>query len=233
MERAVNEYGDGCAVSWSGGRCSTVALHLTLKLKPDVKVLFCDTGVEYRETYAFINRMRGEWNLKNFIKTYPIKTFWKCVELYGLPMTRSEMRRKDNRGVPKCCLYLKELPAIKAIKEHNITCIITGLRAAESRMRFLSIRRKGQYFYSKKWGCQRVHPIAFWSFEDMRRYVEENNVPLNCLYEKLPRCGCQPCVGFVGWEQQLLLMNPKLYEHLQKLKGQRIMRSFFDKGPRE
>jgi len=240
LERAISEHGDGCAISWSGGRCSTVVLHMALKIKPDIKVLFDDTGVEYPETYHFINKMRSEWDLKNFIRTTPEKTFWECVEEYGLPMTRSEMRRLDNRGVPKCCLYLKEIPAMKAIKEHHITCIFTGLRAAEARMRFFVIRNRGQYFYSKRWGCWRCHPIAFWSDLDMRNYIKENGMPLNCIYEKkdtegnpISRCGCQPCTGFINWEKQLSATNPKLYEYVQRLKGQRLMRSFFYRGPLE
>jgi len=226
LERAVDEHGDGCAVSWSGGRCSTVALHMTLRIKPDVKVLFCDTGVEYPETYHFINRMRSEWGLKNFIRTMPEKNFWACVEQYGLPMTRSEMRRLDNQGVPKCCIYLKERPAMKAIRENGIRCMITGLRAAESRMRFFSIRKKGQYFYSKRWGCWRCHPLAFWSYRELEQYIESNQVPLNCIYQKIPRCGCQPCTGFISWEKQLAKTNPKLYEYVQNLKGQTLLRKF-------
>jgi len=225
VRQAVAEHGDGCVVAWSGGRCSTAVLHLTLKHKPDIRVVFCNTGVEYPETYRFINRMRLEWNL-NFYQTFPIKSFWECVEEYGLPLNRSMERARDNQGVPKCCIFLKEKPMQKFIKENGVTCVITGMRVAESRMRFLSIRQRGQYFYSSRWKCWRCHPIAFWSEADLKAYIEENGVPLNCIYQKIPRCGCMPCTGFVGWEKQLSITNPRLYEYVQLLKGQRLMTVF-------
>jgi len=226
LERVLDEHGDGCAVSWSGGKCSTVVLHQVLQMKPDVKVLFCNTGVEYPETYAFINRIRRDWSLRDFIETKPKKTFWECWRQYGPPMTRSALWKLNKSGVPKCCIYLKEKPAIQAIREREISCVITGLRASESRMRFLSIRRKGQYFESKKWGCHRCHPLAFWGRRDLLHYIEENDLPINCIYQKVDRCGCQPCTAFVGWEKQLAVTNPALYEYIQKLLGQTLITGF-------
>lgn len=222
LEKTIEEHGDNGVIAWSGGRCSTVVLHQALQIKPNIKVVFCNTGCEYPETYHFVNKIRLEWNL-NFYQTYPTKTFWQCVEEYGLPMSRS---MNSGRGAPKCCIYLKEKPMINFVKEHNVSCIITGLRVAESRMRFFTIRGRGQYFYSKRWKSWRCHPIAFWSNDDLNEYVKKYDVPLNCIYEKIPRCGCMPCTSFSGWEKQLAIANPKMYEYVQKLKGQTLIQGF-------
>lgn len=44
IKMAVQNHRDKVAVAWSGGRCSTVVLHMALRVNPDIKVMFVDTG---------------------------------------------------------------------------------------------------------------------------------------------------------------------------------------------
>ena len=51
----VNEYGiDGVYVSFSGGKDSTVLLHIARQIYPDIKAVFVDTGLEYPEIRQFV-----------------------------------------------------------------------------------------------------------------------------------------------------------------------------------
>lgn len=44
----INEFGvDGVYVSFSGGKDSTVLLHIVREMYPDVPAVFVDTGLEY------------------------------------------------------------------------------------------------------------------------------------------------------------------------------------------
>lgn len=45
-------YDGNVVVSFSGGKDSTVLLHLTRSIFPDVKGVYCDTGLEYPEEQA-------------------------------------------------------------------------------------------------------------------------------------------------------------------------------------
>lgn len=46
----VNYYGaENCAVSFSGGKDSTVLLHIVRELYPDIEAVFADTQLEYPE----------------------------------------------------------------------------------------------------------------------------------------------------------------------------------------
>ncbi len=51
----VDEFGeDGVYVSFSGGKDSTVLLHLVRQDYPNVKAVFIDTGLEYPEIRQFV-----------------------------------------------------------------------------------------------------------------------------------------------------------------------------------
>lgn len=51
----VQYYGEnGVAVSFSGGKDSTVLLHLVRQLYPNVEAMFVDTGLEYPEIRQFV-----------------------------------------------------------------------------------------------------------------------------------------------------------------------------------
>ena len=233
---ALKKHGDRVAVSASFGACSTVVLHLVLQQKPDVKVIFNNTGVEYKETYKYRDRLKKEWNL-NLIETKPYGTiydpeskkhlpanFWTCVKVYGLPLTRAE------GGKPKCCEYLKEYPLRRACLLNNINALITGIRLAESSVRLWTIQKKGMYYYSESYFKHFVyHPIAYWSHDEVIDYFKTHDIPLNEMYIKGNyRTGCVPCTSFLNWEKDLAKYNKKLYALIQKMKGKTIIDNWLE-----
>ena len=51
----VDYYGeDGVYISFSGGKDSTVLLHLVRSLYPEIEAVFCNTGLEYPEIVKFV-----------------------------------------------------------------------------------------------------------------------------------------------------------------------------------
>jgi len=82
----VDYYGkDGVYVSFSGGKDSTVLLHLVRELYPDVPAVFVDTGLEYPE-------------IRNFVKTFdnvtwlkPKMNFRQVIDKFGYPMISKEV----------------------------------------------------------------------------------------------------------------------------------------------
>jgi len=231
IELALERHGkDKVAVSWSGGRCSTVILHMALQICPCIKVFHIDTGVEYPETVRYVKRLACEWNL-NLVIYKPERNFWDIVEKYGFPHMRlASSKGHTSKGKPACCTWLKEKPMMKFRKEHSIEAFITGMRAGEARVRMLIMAQRGQYYFVKKYGLNawKYNPIAFWSTREVSAYVQEHNIPLNSLYEKLDRSGCWPCTAFVGWKEQLAHTNFKLYKFMmERMNEQRLLDHFY------
>jgi 3'-phosphoadenosine 5'-phosphosulfate sulfotransferase (PAPS reductase)/FAD synthetase len=81
------ELGKNCAVAFSGGKDSTIAVWLATRFYPDIPVVFNNTGVEYPETIQFVHKLANNWNL-NLIETKPEMTFWDCVDKWGFPVPR-------------------------------------------------------------------------------------------------------------------------------------------------
>lgn len=61
----IQEYGeDGVYISFSGGKDSTVLLHLVRELYPNVRAMFVDTGLEYPEIREFVKTFDNAENIK-------------------------------------------------------------------------------------------------------------------------------------------------------------------------
>jgi len=222
IKKAVDEFGNALAVSCSFGACSVVVLHMALQIDPDIKVVFCNTRVEYPETYVYRDLLVEKWNL-NLIETKPIKSFWQCVKEYGFPGFRKFWDKDRRSAKPKCCEFLKERPLRMVCKEHDIKAQLNGLRAEESRARMFNFHDRGQYYYAKTQKMWKFSPIAFWSYEQVWEYLLKHNIPVNEVYKTNERSGCMPCTGYQGWKKVLAKTNPKMYRYIQHLMGQSLL----------
>jgi phosphoadenosine phosphosulfate reductase len=200
---------------------------MALQVKPDIRVVFNNTGVEYPDTLEYKKLLTEKWNL-NLIETQPIKSFWECLKRYGWPLYRGKGNKFGNPGKPQCCKYLKELPFKEFAETYGIKATITGLRAGESRVRMFSFGQFGQNYSTKKfYNIMKFNPIAFWNRRQVFSYLEEHAIPVNPIYSRgADRCGCMPCTGFVNWEKQLSHTNPRMYREVQRRRGVTLISDF-------
>ena len=81
-------YDGNIVVSFSGGKDSTVLLHLVRSLYPDVKGVFCDTGLEYPEVKKHVK------SIENIDIIRPQLSFKQVIDKYGWVYPSKETAKK-------------------------------------------------------------------------------------------------------------------------------------------
>lgn len=145
-----------------------------------------DTGRLPAETYDLIDRWRVRSNLKlrlfnpdrdqlePFVEEHGPNSFYQSIEL-----------RK------RCCAIRKIEPLSRALTGKKAW--ITGLRREQSQA-----RSRLEVFERDEAGRIKINPLASWSLEQVRDYIEVRKVPYNVLHDRgYPSVGCAPCTRAV------------------------------------
>ena len=72
-------------VSFSGGKDSTVLLHIVREMYPDVEAVFVNTGLEYPEVQKFVQTFDNVTILR------PAMSFYEVIKKYGYPIISKEV----------------------------------------------------------------------------------------------------------------------------------------------
>ena len=115
------DYWDGQVyVSFSGGKDSTVLLHIARELYPDIEAVFVNTGLEYPEIQQFVK------TFDNVTILHPEMRFDEVIKKYGYPIISKEVSEcvyqgrlgmKRNDGT--CSYRLKKLLGTAKDKNGN------------------------------------------------------------------------------------------------------------------
>jgi phosphoadenosine phosphosulfate reductase len=156
----------------SFGAQAAVSLHLVTGLKPDIPVIFIDTGYLFPETYEFVDRLatRLDLNLKVFRSA--LSPAWQ----------EARHGRRWELGLEGLNAYNQENkvePMQRALRELNVGTWFAGLRRSQS------ASRAEVEFVSWSGGERcKVHPIADWTDRDVHRYLKAHNLPYHPLWDQ-------------------------------------------------
>jgi len=169
IEKATKKYPkEKLAVAWTGGKDSTVMLHLIKDTfgKVPFPVVFNDSTMEFPEVYDFIDKLTQGWNL-NLVRVLHLKR-----ELAKFHRTRDPEERKE-------LSRLMKISAIRwATKKYKLDAYMVAIRWDEHKS-----RSKEKYFSPRK-DHMRVHPLLHFTEKDIWSYIKTKKVPYLSLYDE-------------------------------------------------
>jgi len=158
-------------------------LHLTRELRPNIPVLFLDTGYHFAETYEYRDRIAAEWNL-NLINLLPARTVAEQELEHGL---------LHQTAPDRCCALRKVEPLFAAVANYKLW--LTGLRREQARSR-AALEEIADFTLPSGVTVRKISPFADWTARDVWQSCTHYEIPLLTLYDRgYTSIGCEPCTS--------------------------------------
>lgn len=172
LEWAGDRFGYGLMMSTSFGIQSAVTLHMATRVRPDMPVVWIDTGYLPKETYQYADQLADQ--LKLNLKVYQ-------ADLSPAAMEARFGKLWETGLVEDLDLYdwvRKVEPMRRAMDELRPTAWVSGLRADQTDF------RKSLNRVSHDGARYRVLPILNWNSRDIYKYMVEHDLPQHPLWEQ-------------------------------------------------
>lgn len=156
-----------------------VALDMLIKIKPDSRVFYIDTGFLFKETLDVVDEAEKRYGIK--VERYaPKKTKEEIEKEYG-----PELWKKDP---DRCCEICKVEPLKEALT--GLKLWISGIRRYQSSTR----ANTPVVAWDERNGLIKVSPLAKWTKKQVWDYIALHKLPYNALLDRgYPSIGCEPC----------------------------------------
>lgn len=160
-----------------------VVLRLVQELRPEVPVLFLDTGYHFAEMYAYRDEMAARYQLN----------------LVNLASEMSVAEQESRFGIlnqtqpDQCCKFRKVEPLFRGLEQYDVW--FTGLRRVQSPTR-ANLQLLDQFPLPTGKQLLKVSPLASWNDKEVWQYARSQDIPLVSLYERgYTSIGCEPCTA--------------------------------------
>ncbi|GAB3875736.1 phosphoadenylyl-sulfate reductase [Kibdelosporangium lantanae] len=153
--------------------------------RPDFDVLFLQTGYHFPETIGLRDAVGATYSGINIVNAEPDRSVAE--------QDAEEGPRLYEREPDRCCAMRKVVPLRRELAKYDAW--VTGVRRVDAPTR----ANTPIVQWDDRNGLVKVNPIAPWSDEEFRRYLDENQVLENLLVaEGYLSIGCAPCTAKVA-----------------------------------
>jgi phosphoadenosine phosphosulfate reductase len=174
---------DRLAIATSFQSSGLVLLDMLRGIRPDLPVLFLDTGFHFPETLEFRDRVVESWDIKLVVLRGEHGSVEAQTEIYGPELFR--------RVPDRCCHINKVKPLQDALEEYDGW--ISGLRRDQSPLRAETPVVEAQMLPSGN-EVLKIHPLAHWNRAQVEAYIQDRGIPTHPLLEQgFASIGCRPC----------------------------------------
>ena len=179
LEWAVARFAPRLVMTSSFGAEGVVLIDKLSMIAPRTPVIYLDTGFQFKETDELKAQLRERYDL-NIIEARAKLSVAEQSIVYG--------ERLFAREPDQCCRLRKVEPLREALRGQNAW--IAALRRDQSPTR----AGIGIIEWNAQHQLIKIHPLARWSRKEVWKYIVENDLPYNRLYDEgYASIGCEPC----------------------------------------
>jgi len=172
--------GLACITSSFQTEC-VVLVHMLIEQRPDVPVLFLETGYHFPETLAYRDQMAKDWKL-NLVNLEAKQSVADQEAQFGI-LNQTEPNR--------CCGFRKVEPLFAGLASYDLW--FTALRREQSPTR-ANLQPVEPFKLPGGKSLEKISPLAMWTNRDVWAYLSLNNILVLPLYNQgYTSIGCQPC----------------------------------------
>ena len=177
---AATTFGDRLIVA--SNMQDAVLIDLAHRAKPDVEVLFLETGYHFAETIGTRDAVDAAYPELTIVNARARQSVAEQDAEFGADLFAREPDR--------CCALRKVTPLQDTLAGYDAW--VTGVRRVEAPTRATT----PLITYDDKFGLVKINPIAAWSDDDMDRYIADRGILVNPLVDAgYPSIGCAPCTA--------------------------------------
>ena len=157
-------------VTTNFGPQEAVLLHMVNQVTSGIEVLWIDSGYNKPETYKFADDVTKKLDLNLTVYTPVVSAARRDAIMDGIPNI-------DNHAHGEFSEQFKLEPFKRAMKEINADVWLTAVRREQT-----AVRQKMDTVTLGPNGVIKVSPLLNWTYNDMKNYLEKNNLPDEIRY---------------------------------------------------
>lgn len=183
LQWTVDRFGSGFSVATAFGAEGMLIIHWLARIAPQTKIFNLDTGYQFPETLAMVDRVRARYGIQIEMVRPDLS-----VEQYELANDGPVYTNNSDQ----CCKDRKLGPLRRRLQ--GVSAWASAIRRDQTPDRAAA----PIVAWDRKFGLVKVSPLANWTKKQVWQTIVNENVPYNPLHDQgYPSVGCMPCTRCV------------------------------------